>query len=193
MAAAYGSYGTWAGSRMQRTWLGDAQRCANTENQASRSNKSALRCWNCCSYMSFVLIISDYVYLWNRKFKGFAVVCDLFWKPCVPLLFLSWLRNTVSLLNLFWKCMGMKRDALLRLYGWHSAKRRLFCAELLCHAPASGRNRSPACFCFFFSRRFRMAGAVTDSANSQSDWDWTPSAPEPRWERRRCGVRAHPR
>lgn len=116
---------------------------------AQAREESALRCWNCCSYMSFVLV-SNYMYLRNHKFKGFAVACDVFWQRCVPPLFLSWLRNTVSLLNLFWKCMGMKQEALLRLYGWHSAKRRLFCAELLRRAPASGRNRSPACFSFFF-------------------------------------------
>lgn len=116
---------------------------------AQAREESALRCWNCCSYMSFVLV-SNYMYLRHHKFKGFAVACDLFWQRCVPPLFLSWLRNTVSLLNLFWKCMGMKQEALLRLYGWHSAKRRLFCAELLRRAPASGRNRSPAFF-FFFS------------------------------------------
>lgn len=46
---------------------------------AQAREESALRRWNCCSYMSVVLV-SDYVYLWNRKFKGFAVVCDLFWK-----------------------------------------------------------------------------------------------------------------
>lgn len=96
-------------------------------------------------FMSFVFQLNC-----NHKIRGSYVVCDLFRKRCARPLSL-WLRNTWSRLHLFWKHKVMRQDTLLRFYVWHWIKCRLFCAELLCHAAVSGRNRNPACvFLFFF-------------------------------------------
>lgn len=60
------------------------------------------------------------------------------------------LKHGETFTCVFENTRSWNRTLLSRFYVWRWTKCRLYCAELLCRAPTSGRNRNPACVLFFF-------------------------------------------
>lgn len=58
------------------------------------------------------------------------------------------LKHGETFTCVFENTRSWNRTLLSRFYVWRWTKCRLYCAELLCRAPTSGRNRNPACVLF---------------------------------------------